>query len=100
MDKVYSIEEIKNIIHSFKDIFKNEYMVKNFYLFGSYARGDQTPESDIDILVEFDTGADLLILVKLKKYLQNLFKKNIDIGTPAGLKPVIKDSIMKEAVYL
>ena len=100
MDKIYSIDEIKVTIHSFDDVFRNEFKVLKFYIFGSYAKGEQTVDSDIDLLVEFDSGADLLLLVRLKKYLQNLFKKNVDIGTPAGLKPVIKDSILKEAVLL
>ena len=58
-DKVYSIDEIRNIINSHKDMFEKKYQVKNFLLFGSYAKDLQTPESDIDLLVNFIKPIDM-----------------------------------------
>ncbi len=52
-DKVYSIDEIKEKIREQEDFFRQKYHVDNFLLFGSYAKGEQIPESDIDLLVEF-----------------------------------------------
>jgi predicted nucleotidyltransferase len=100
MSQIYSVDEIKNIIHSFDNILKSEYKADKFYLFGSYVRGEQTSDSDIDLLVEFTTDADLFSLIDLKEFLNGIFNKNIDLGTPNGLKPRIKNSILNEAILI
>jgi len=98
--KTYTLEEIKDIIHSHEIILKDKFKSFKFYLFGSYARGEQTPESDIDLLVDTDDSMDLFDFVNLKDYLEEIFEKKVDLGTPEGLKPFIKDKILKEAVVL
>jgi predicted nucleotidyltransferase len=98
--KTYTIEEIRNIIHSHESTLKDKFKAIKFYLFGSYARGEQTPESDIDLLVEFSETIDLFDFVDLTDYLKEIFSKNVDLGTPRSLKPLIKDRILKEAVAL
>lgn len=98
-DKTYTIEEIKNIIDSNGDTLKSKYKAVKFYLFGSYARGEQTSKSDIDLLVEFSEPVGFEFL-DLKEELENIFKKTVDIGTPRSLKAFIKDKILSEAVAL
>ena len=99
-EKIYSIEEIKSKIKENEKFLKEKYHVKGFLLFGSYAKGEQTPSSDIDLLVDFQKIIDMFEMVDLQDYLQNLFGKKIDLGTKNGLKSFIKNAILKEAIAL
>ena len=100
MNKIYTIEEIKNILNENKDYFTEKYNVNNFLLFGSYAKNLQTEESDIDLLVNFTKPVDMFDFVDLQEYLTKIFNKKIDLGTVNGLKSFVKDSILKEALTL
>ena len=100
MNKIYTIEEIKNILNDNKDYFTKKYNVNNFLLFGSYAKNLQTEESDIDLLVNFTKPVDMFDFVDLQEYLTKIFNKKIDLGTVNGLKSFVKDSILKEALTL
>jgi uncharacterized protein len=70
-------------------------------LFGSSARGDNGPESDIDIMVEFAPEVVLSVYeyVALKSYIAELFGVPVDVVNRAGLKPVIGPAITAEALY-
>ena len=98
--KIYSVEDIKNIIHSHETALKDKYKAFRFYLFGSYARGEQTSDSDIDLLVETDESTDIFDFIHLNDYLEEIFEKKVDLGTPESLKPFIKDKIFNEALVL
>lgn len=99
-NKIYSVEEIKNKIKENKKFLKEKYHVRSFFLFGSYAKGEQTATSDIDLLVDFQKIIDMFEMIDLQEYLQNLFGKKVDLGTKKGLKSFVKDSILKEAISL
>lgn len=66
-------------------------------LFGSVARGDDTPESDVDFLVEFDRGSSLFDLMDLQEALQELLGLPVDVVSAGGLKER-DDHIRREAV--
>lgn len=77
-DKVYSIEEIKKLI---VDIFAN-YGIKTAYIFGSYARGEATKDSDVDIMIKKgDTKISLVTLGALFNDIEARLKKPVDIIT-------------------
>lgn len=99
-NKIYSIEEIKTKIKENKKYLKDKYNVRGFLLFGSYAKGEQTEQSDIDLLVDFQNVIDMFEMIDLQDYLQNLFGKKIDLGTKNGLKSFIRNSILKETIAL
>ena len=99
-NKIYSIEEIKNKIKENEQFLIEKYNVQGFLLFGSYAKGDPTEHSDIDLLVDFRKIIDMFEMIDLQEYLQSLFDKKIDLGTKNGLKSFIKKSILKEAITL
>ena len=66
-------------------------------LFGSVARGDDTPESDIDFLVEFEAGSSLFDLMDLQEALEQLLGVSVDVVSLGGLKD--RDNhIRREAV--
>lgn len=71
--------------------------VKSLKLFGSVVRGEDRPESDIDILVEFSRPVGLLAFVRLKQRLTELLGRPVDLVTPEALKPALRDGILHEA---
>ena len=80
----------------------NEFGVKSLALFGSAARGEQTPQSDVDLLVEFDPRAGtigLLAFVRLQHRLEELLGMRVDLVTRKALKRQLRDRILKEAIY-
>ena len=66
-------------------------------VFGSYARGDEKPDSDGDFLVNMEPGRSLMDLGGLLSDLEELLGRRIDIATEKGLRTYLKDSILKEA---
>ncbi|MBI3995660.1 MAG: nucleotidyltransferase family protein [Nitrospirae bacterium] len=69
-------------------------------VFGSFAHGKPTRESDLDLLVEFEPGRDLLDLIGLKQELEELLGRKVDIVTERALSPHLRDQILLEAVPL
>ena len=98
--KIYSFEEIKEIINGQKNYLEEKYYADEFWLFGSYAKNMQTPDSDIDLLVNFKKPIDMFAFIDLQEYLSKIFNKKVDIGTPNSLKSFIKQHILNEAIVL
>jgi predicted nucleotidyltransferase len=75
--------------------------VRHAALFGSLARGEGTPSSDIDILVELEPGArvDLFDYVGITHYLTDLFPVRVDVANKDSLKPHVRPSAERDAVY-
>lgn len=73
---------------------------RNVRLVGSIARGEETPESDIDLLVDMEPGRSLLDLVGLWQDLEDLLQCRVDVLTDGGLSPYLQDRIHAEAVRL
>ena len=76
------------------------YGAYNVRVFGSVARGEETPQSDIDFLVDMQPGRSLLDLGGLLYDLQELLQTDVDVVTENGLQPRIKEGILKEAVEI
>ncbi len=72
----------------------------NVRLFGSAARGDAGPESDVDFLVEFEDGRSLLDLSGLWLDLEELLGRKVDVAQPQTLHWYIRDRVLKEAIPL
>jgi len=69
-------------------------------IFGSVARGEETPASDLDLLVEFEPGRSLLDHIALAQDLEDLLGREVDVVTAKGLHPYIRDRVCREAVPL
>jgi uncharacterized protein len=69
-------------------------------VFGSVARGEAGPASDIDLLVQMDSGRSLLDLIELTQELESVLQCNVDVLTDEGLSPYLKERIQAEAVPL
>ncbi|MEQ9483850.1 nucleotidyltransferase family protein [Coleofasciculus sp. F4-SAH-05] len=72
----------------------------NVRLFGSVARGEAQPDSDIDFLVEMESDRSLLDRIALIQDLEDLLGKKVDVATVKGLREVWRDRILNEAVSL
>jgi predicted nucleotidyltransferase len=70
-------------------------------LFGSRARGDNRPDSDIDIMVEItpDARMDLFQYVGIIQYIEDLFPVRVEVANRDGLKPLARPNIERDAVY-
>ncbi len=77
-----------------------EFSVKALYVFGSVARGEDRPDSDVDILVDFERDADvgLFTFARLQRKLSQILGRPVDLVTPDALHPVLKDRILEKAV--
>ena len=75
--------------------------VSHAALFGSRARGDNRPDSDIDIMIEVDPAAGIGVYeyVALKDYIAALFERPVDVVSRDGLKPYVKPAVTTDAVY-
>ncbi len=91
-----SKKEIKELL--VKEL-KKEGVIKAA-LFGSIARGEQSQDSDIDIIVQFEEGKSLLDLAGLKVKLEEIFKKKVDVITYNSIHPQLKKYIEKDQELL
>jgi predicted nucleotidyltransferase len=88
----------RNIIQTLErelETLRSRFGVKSLGLFGSIARGDASPDSDIDILVEFDTPS-FDHYMELKFYLEELLGRSVDLVLKGSLKPALRDHILRE----
>ena len=69
-------------------------------IFGSFVRGEESAKSDVDILVEFKEGANLLHLVGLSLFLEEQLFRPVDLVPFDAIREEIKDRISKEVIYL
>jgi hypothetical protein len=73
--------------------------VKSLAIFGSVARGEATPESDVDILVEFSKSIGLFEFVRIKAQIERMLGREVDMVTPDAIRPSMRDRILREAIY-
>ncbi len=100
MSVMKDLEEIKEIISSHLSEIKEKFGVKQLGIFGSYVRGEETSESDIDILVEFEHAVDFFVFLELEEYLQKLIGVKVDLIMKKALKPEIGKRILNEVIYV
>jgi len=80
---------------------KKEFYVRQLGIFGSYVRDEQTEDSDIDILVDFEKGhKDFFNYMKLKEYLERILGTEVDLVLKDAVKPRLKEIISKEVSYV
>lgn len=90
--------EIIQIIRKLNPLIKHKYKARVLSVFGSYARGEESQKSDLDVLVEFYPGANLLDLVGVANLLEDELHISVDVVPVDTLRPEIKDQVFKEAI--
>jgi hypothetical protein len=91
-DILLKLKELKPILHK-------DYAVKEIGLFGSFSDETFNEESDIDLLVELERPIGWKFF-SLEIYLENIFKRKIDIVTKNALKDQVKERILKQIIYV
>ena len=100
MNKQVNLKDIQDRIRCSKPILKKNFKVKEIGIFGSYVRGEQKENSDLDVLVEFGERVGFFKFLELEEYLEGLLKLKVDLVSRKALKPRIGQHILKEVVMI
>lgn len=95
-----NLNEIITKLKEIKPDLEKDYDITELGVFGSFVRGEQTTESDIDILVDYKEGTSLLTLGGLQYMLSELFKTKVDLVMKKTLRKNIGKQILSEVVYV
>jgi len=95
-----NLEKIKEKLRNLQERIKREYKAEIIGIFGSYVRGEQKEESDIDVLVKFYKGATLFEFVGLALFLEEVLEIKVDVVPYDAVRPEIRERVFKEVVYL
>lgn len=92
-------EEVLRILGQNQQVLK-DFGVKSLAIFGSVARDEATPDSDVDILVEFDVPVTFDLYMDVKFYLEDRLGTRVDLVSGLMLKPLIRSTVEQEAIYV
>lgn len=73
---------------------------RNIRVFGSVARGDDRPDSDLDLLIDLEKGRTLLDLIAIQQDLEELLGRKVDVHTEKSVSKFFRDQVLSEAVAL
>ena len=92
----------EEVMSKFKDYFETQQWASKAWLFGSVARGDSAPDSDIDICIDVPTDIifSLFDLAEIQDQLQNIANKKVDVVMWGGLRPAMKARVEKEMMLI
>jgi len=95
-------QEILTFLQEHKEELFSRFKIRDMGLFGSFSRGEERVDSDIDLLVDFEENVTDLYTVKtaLKTYLSHTFNRSIDLAREKYLKPYAKEQILKDVIYI
>jgi predicted nucleotidyltransferase len=96
MHRAITLDDLGRALRSLDRQLREELGVKALYAFGSVARGEASPSSDVDLLVEFDGPATFARFMDLKFLLEDTLCVRVDLVTRAGLKEPLKPRIESE----
>src|SRR3989344_782360 len=100
VEKTKPNKEIEKIKSKITKVLKKNKVTKAG-IFGSYSRGEQNKNSDIDIVVEInDNNMSLLGFIRLSRLLEELLKRKVDLVEYSAIKPRIKERILKEEIRI
>ncbi|MCX7925373.1 MAG: nucleotidyltransferase family protein [Fimbriimonadales bacterium] len=95
-----TLDEIRSILNAHRAVLRERYGVKSIAVFGSYARGEATETSDIDLIVEFSEKPGLLKFVNLEAYLSKILGIPVELTTTDALRAEIRETALKESVRI
>ena len=93
-----NIREVLTKLESLKPELHRHYKVREIGIFGSWVRGEQHETSDIDVLVDFEEGADLFDWIGLALYLEEIFGCPVDVVPRRALRPEIRDAVLEQVI--
>lgn len=92
--------KILKLLSGLKAEARQRYKAEIKGIFGSYTRGEEGSESDIDILVEFENNANLIDFVGLSLFLEEKLKQHVDVVPESAIRKELKSTILREATYI
>lgn len=95
-----TVKDIEKIIQNNKKELKEKYGLREIGIFGSYIRGEQDKNSDIDILVEVERPMGFVKFIRLENHLSQILGIKADLVTKKALKPYIGRRILQEVQYV
>ena len=95
-----TLEEIRAVVLAHQDELLQRYKARVVGVFGSYVRGEQRADSDLDLLASFETGASLLDLGGAQVLLSELLGMEVDLVPREDVRPELKETIESEMVPL
>lgn len=93
-EKIYTVDEIRNIVAPIA----KRHSVSKMYLFGSYARGEATGASDIDLRIDAEKLTNLFVLGSLYDDLETALNKSLDVVTTQALRQNINDPLTRRFI--
>ena len=99
---MYTQKQILSFISKNKPMLQEKFHISRTGLFGSYARNEQSNNSDIDLIVEFDENTNDLydIKIALKQFFRDNLNVDVDLCRGKYLKPRYKNRILNETIYV
>lgn len=94
------IEEVKKIVAEEKNEIRKQFKAEIIGIFGSYARGDNYPDSDLDLLIDLDVGATLFDLVGVQLFFEDRLGCKVDVVTRRGLREEIREYVYNDLISL
>jgi predicted nucleotidyltransferase len=91
-------DDVLERLNLHREELRTRYGVESIALFGSYARDEARPDSDVDLLVEFNRPPTFLSYMDLIDYLEQLFGARVDLATPKKLKPRVRPYVERELI--
>ena len=95
-----SVSEIRDTLVSLKSEVKRQFHIELRGIFGSFVRGEEQPESDIDILVECLHETTLFDVASLSMFLEDRLQRSVDIIPERSIRPEIRSNIIHELIRL
>lgn len=95
-------EDVVRFLRSNMSIFRTKFHLQKIGIFGSFARNQQTDDSDIDIIIELESDVEDIRKLKsdLRGFIQQSFDKPIDIAREKYLHPYARNAILQEVIYV
>lgn len=95
-----TLEDIKKNLAILKPELHQRFGVSEIGVFGSWVRGEENPNSDIDVLVDFDRMVSLFDILELQWFLEDFFERKVDIAPRDSLRKYIGRYILSEVEYI
>lgn len=96
--RLRTITQLKEKLSLLMPVLEEKYHVKAIEIFGSYARGEQSQKSDLDLLITFSQPYSLWELLDVKEFLSKKLGLKVDLVPKDSIKPLLKEQITQEAI--